>query len=746
MRIIKHTALAFLFVLSLFISNGQNKTIDSLKQVLQTQQGDTNKVNTLNQLSLALANNANLDEAMERTDESILLTKKLNFKKGEGIAYSNKSKIKFKEGDYPAALDNSRNALKIFHESGSKFEEAEEFIWSGGVYQMQYNYERASQYFAEALKISQELKNDQGIGKSYTYIGSLQRWQENFSEALKNFFAALKIQEEAGSKTGIASVKMEIAYTYSDIGDYSQALKYHQAVFEVYAQMKDEFGAAICNKNIGDCYLRLSNYTEALNRCTIALKVLLKWGDQSWLASDYTSIGTIHEAIGVDELRAGSKEEANKEFAEALKYCLWGLEINEKTKFNVDESQFNLGNIYTRLNRHREARKSFETSLRIAKEIHFKREIKNIYLGLSKVDSLEGNYKLAYEHYRKYILYRDSLGDENNSKALVELKLQYDFDKEQTLAKAEQIKKDAETRRTRNLQYTAIGAFLLIGVFLFWNNRQKQKSKTKIKKAYTELKATQQQLIQSEKMASLGELTAGIAHEIQNPLNFVNNFSDVNKELLVEMKDEIKKGNIDEVNTIAEDVIANEEKINHHGKRADAIVKNMLQHSRSSSVKKEPTDINALADEYLRLAYHGLRAKDKSFNATTKTEFDNGIGKINVVPQDLGRVILNLINNAFYAVDEKKKQIGDGYEPTVSVSTMQRHGKVEIKVKDNGNGIPQKIVDKIFQPFFTTKPTGQGTGLGLSLAYDIITKGHGGELKVETKESEGSEFIIQLTA
>jgi len=257
------------------------------------------------------------------------------------------------------------------------------------------------------------------------------------------------------------------------------------------------------------------------------------------------------------------------------------------------------------------------------------------------------------------------------------------------------------------------------------------------------LTATQAQLIQSEKMASLGELTAGIAHEIQNPLNFVNNFSEINKDLLIEMNEEIGKGNLEEVKAIAKDVIENEEKINHHGKRADAIVKGMLQHSRTSSGQKEPTDINALADEYLRLAYHVIRAKDKSFNATTKTEFGENIGTVNIIPQDIGRVILNLINNAFYAVDEKKKQIKNGYEPIVTVSTKTSNGKVEIKVSDNGNGIPQKMLDKIFQPFFTTKPTGQGTGLGLSLSYDII-KAHGGELKVETKENEGSEFIIIL--
>ncbi len=284
---------------------------------------------------------------------------------------------------------------------------------------------------------------------------------------------------------------------------------------------------------------------------------------------------------------------------------------------------------------------------------------------------------------------------------------------------------------------------------------QIEEEKLRAETALQELQATQKQLIQSEKMASLGELTAGIAHEIQNPLNFVNNFSEVNKELLLEMKDEIDKGNINEAKLLANDLIDNQEKINQHGKRADAIVKGMLQHSRSSSGVKEPTDINALCDEYLRLSYHGLRAKDKSFNATIKTDFDETIGKINIIPQDIGRVILNLLTNAFYAVNEKKKQQPNGYEPTVSIQTKKINNKVEIKVTDNGNGIPQKVLDKIFQPFFTTKPTGEGTGLGLSLSYDII-KSHGGEIKIETKVDEGrpdnfgkgkgkeTTFIIQL--
>ncbi|MDN3657287.1 ATP-binding protein [Ferruginibacter paludis] len=281
--------------------------------------------------------------------------------------------------------------------------------------------------------------------------------------------------------------------------------------------------------------------------------------------------------------------------------------------------------------------------------------------------------------------------------------------------------------------------------------------KETLEEALTELKTTQAQLIQSEKLASLGELTAGIAHEIQNPLNFINNFSEVNTELIEEMKEAIAKGDSEEVLAIAADIAANEQKINHHGKRADSIVKGMLQHSRNSNGIKEPTDINKLADEYLRLAYHGLRAKDKSFNAAMKTDFDRYIPPINVIPQDIGRVILNLITNAFYAASQPSALPDDTVAanhktPTVWVTTAlipptEDEGTlVSLTVRDNGPGIPANIMDKIFQPFFTTKPTGQGTGLGLSMSYDIITKGHGGQLTVHTSEGTGTEFTILLPA
>ena len=371
---------------------------------------------------------------------------------------------------------------------------------------------------------------------------------------------------------------------------------------------------------------------------------------------------------------------------------------------------------------------------------------------LSKLHAEKKQSDSAYKYLVIANGFKDSLFNQEKSRQFQNISFNEGLREKQI----QDAKREAQQEyRTRVKFYGLIGGLALLVFILFIlyrNNRQKhnanillKQQKEMVENTLSQLRSAQSQLVQSEKMASLGELTAGIAHEIQNPLNFVNNFSDVNTELVDELQQELKGGKIDNAISISNDIKENEQKINHHGKRADAIVKGMLQHSRTSSGQKEPTDINALADEYLRLAYHGLRAKDKSFNAITKTEFDNSIGKINIIPQDIGRVILNIINNAFYTVTEKKKQNQNGYQPTITVATLNDNGKIKIKVKDNGNGIPQKNLDKIFQPFFTTKPTGQGTGLGLSLSYDIV-KAHGGELSVETKVGEGCTFIIQLPA
>jgi signal transduction histidine kinase len=399
-----------------------------------------------------------------------------------------------------------------------------------------------------------------------------------------------------------------------------------------------------------------------------------------------------------------------------------------------------------------DAQKQTDSTLKNADLAIFYGKKINARLGLLQIYEFLSSYydkkdpAKALNYLKEYNAVRESLYGTKNMQAMQNLVVA-EAQRQQEIIEVE------KAYQNKIKMYALLGGLivlLLVAVMFYRNSVNQKKSrillqqqKNELEQSLRQLRTTQTQLVQAEKMASLGELTAGIAHEIQNPLNFVNNFSEVSTELVKEMVQEVDKGNTDEVKAIANDVVQNLEKINHHGQRASDIVKGMLQHSRSSSGVKEPTDINALADEYFRLAYHGLRAKDKTFNATMKTDFDESIGKISIIPQDIGRVVLNLITNAFYAVNEKLKQGIADYEPTVSVVTKKVNHQVEIRVADNGNGISANIVDKIFQPFFTTKPTGQGTGLGLSLSYDIV-KAHVGELRVETREGIGSELIIQL--
>jgi signal transduction histidine kinase len=450
------------------------------------------------------------------------------------------------------------------------------------------------------------------------------------------------------------------------------------------------------------------------------------------------------------------------DYRQAKLLYLKGLDLSIKTnnQFNIAIAKHKLSQLYLKIKQNDSAlfyAKDNLSSMYLVKQnfANFQLNLGTLYEDIFFAYKQNNQQDSAY----KYLLITSQIKDSLYKVRIANLSAFQNVSFEETL-RLESLESEQLQTESKIRIYSLLAGLMVvsvIGIILFRNNNQRKKSnllltsqkneieqqKKQVEESMERLQSTQSQLIQSEKMASLGELTAGIAHEIQNPLNFVNNFSEVSTELVDEMKSEIKNGNYDEVNVIADDVKQNLEKINHHGTRAADIVKGMLQHSRSSSGLKEPAVINALADEYLRLAYHGLKAKDIDFNATMKTDFDESIDKINIIPQDIGRVILNLITNAFYAVNEKSKQGIADYEPTVSVVTKKVNHQVEIRVTDNGNGIPPNILDKIFQPFFTTKPTGQGTGLGLSLSYDIV-KAHGGELKVETKVEIGTEFIIQL--
>jgi len=692
------------------IGYSQNLLIDSLNKVLQVQKEDSNKVKTLNGLSKGYLRESSFANALQLGNQALALAEKIKFKSGKAVSYLNLAEVYASQKKDSIAIDNFLHAISVRQEIGDMHGVADIYKKLSNYYQVLGNFPEGLNYEFKRLKLHEELNDTSGIANSFKDIGFIYRVIKNYPEAERYLLASLSLFEKIGDKVGIGYVSKRIAQLYKATGNYSGALKKDSAALIIFEEAGSQFDIAWSLASIG---------------------------------SSIEGIYSTERANETETIKESRYKEALKNYYAALNiFTMIGAAADS---YPIMSMYHNIGSVNIKLHDLKGSRYYLEKSLRLASETKNIEVLSRSYKSLSLLDSIEGNYKNAYSNFRKYLVYNDSLvNDEDRQKALT-YKIQYDTEKNEIIAKAEQARKDAETRRSRNIQFFIIAVFLLLAIFFFISNRQKQKAKTEIERSYADLKSTQAQLIQSEKMASLGELTAGIAHEIQNPLNFVNNFSDVNKELLVEMKDEMDKGNIDDAKAIANDVMVNEEKISHHGKRADAIVKGMLQHSRASSGQKELTDINALANEYLRLSYHGLRAKDKSFNADIKTDFDNTIGKVNIVPQDIGRVVLNLINNAFYAVDEKKKHIQNGYEPTVSVSTKKNNGKVEISVKDNGNGIPQKVLDKIFQPFFTTKPTGQGTGLGLSLSFDIV-KAHGGEIKVNTKDNEGTEFTITLPA
>ncbi len=554
-----------------------------------------------------------------------------------------------------------------------------------------------------------------------------------------------------------------------ETGDIPQSLQYQLAALRLSEKFSDPVIEGFIINRIGNVYTETGDYKKAIDYYRRSIEQFTKAGQQGYVHNELSNIGYVYELMGVLD---SSKIYQQKVYE-------FSLTNTDRYAITYGEMRERFGKVEARLGNYDAALDHFRAGIVESLKDVDMNNLALIYLQMAKLFSKLGSYDSSFIYAKKAITTADSIllkrATYEASGLLANLfKLKHQPDSALVYSELSSAIKDSlygqkkiqelqrillsDQQRQQELQeerdqirekfrltalLTLLGVFLIIGIILYRNNHQKQKANKVLKDTLANLKSTQAQLIQSEKMASLGELTAGIAHEIQNPLNFVNNFSDVNTELIDELKNELVIGNTQSANEIADDIKDNEEKINHHGKRADAIVKGMLQHSRTSSGQKELTDLNALAEEYLRLAYHGLRAKDKSFNATLKTDFDEGIGNINIVSQDIGRAILNLITNAFYAVTEKKKQTSDGYEPTVSVSTKKSNSKVEIIVKDNGNGIPQKMLDKIFQPFFTTKPTGQGTGLGLSLAYDIV-KAHGGELKVVTKEGGGSEFIIQL--
>ena len=516
--------------------------------------------------------------------------------------------------------------------------------------------------------------------------------------------------------------------------------------FNITKQLTLETGnqalAGFFDRDLGNIYLNRHRLDSALVFELNAERIFTQNEDRDYSVRKYHS--AVFAALGEIYLEKGNKNLA-------VKYFHKGVNTGIEQKNLTDVSY-----CYNGLTRFYLAEKQKDSSLYYAKKnLEILHSMRSENLG-DAYEYLYQSYKLAGKTDSAY-KYQSLALTAKDSSYQTTIKSLEDFQKLSFGAQihAQELEKEKAAIQTKIRTYAllaGIAIFMLLAAIFYRNNRQKQKAnivlnqqKEEVQSALSQLKATQTQLIQSEKMASLGELTAGIAHEIQNPLNFVNNFAEVNEEMLEELKAESEKQKAEQSQIdLINDIIENEKKIRHHGKRADFIVKGMLEHSRTSTGERQATNINVLADEFLKLTYHGLRAKDKNFNADLITHFDDKLPRLNIVQQDIGRVLVNLFSNAFYAVNQKAKTIGSDYKPMVEVSTVQQNGSVLITVKDNGTGIPENIREKIMQPFFTTKPTGEGTGLGLSLTYDMVVKGHGGKIEMESVEGEGSEFTVTL--
>ena len=608
-------------------------------------------------------------------------------------------------------------------------------------------------YYQKAKSIYAAIKEFQLQAETCLEFENAYKQRSNYSLAMTQDFEAIALYEKIKDNDGLAKCYARLCDLMYYQEKYTDGTMYCQKAIDIQKKLNVPDELAISYRYKADNLLILKKYEEALFEINEAIKILKAAGkSDSDMMAAYNTKGNIYKHM--------------KRYDEALLMYKLNYELTKKERLDryLVPTLGNIGHVYRLQGKYEMALPYMLEAIDIIKNSGNTQNLWENYLHVS--DSYEALQKFDKALKYRGLYFNEELEKKNNTIRQLESELQIKYETAKKDETIEVMDAKISQQKKNQLLYGSIAALfliILVGMYYTLSNIRKKRealkvlntelefkrkdveiSNTALLKSLEDLKSTQTQLIQSEKMASLGELTAGIAHEIQNPLNFVNNFSEVSSELLDEMYIELEKGVIDEAKAIANDVKQNLEKINHHGKRADAIVKGMLQHSRSSSGKKEKTDLNALCDEYLRLSYHGLRAKDKSFNATFKTDFDNSIGEINLIPQDFGRVILNLLTNAFYAVTEKKHLNIEGYEPTVSIATKKENDTITITVTDNGNGMPKEIMDKVFQPFFTTKPTGKGTGLGLSMSYDIITKGHNGELKVESEQGEGSTFTIIL--
>jgi len=579
------------------------------------------------------------------------------------------------------------------------------------------------------------------MANSFTSMG-------DYNKAMQLYLKNLKLEEEHNDTYNIIQSYNNIGSAYNSKADYQKSLQY---LLPGLQKLNDYFNT---HKNPENRYLTIAVYFyENLGNAYLATGKIDLAEKNFNLDAQYAKRANFNEFINVYYTDLGQVQLARGHLDSALKNFKKGISIGVKLNdaLDLDATYISTAKLFIKLNKPDSAIAYAKEGLQNAQQGHYLQDVLDLSKILYSLYDQKNNIPEAYKYYKIATATNDSIYSQEKVRQLVSI----DFEERQRQQDIAAAKTEYQNTIRTYILIVVIAVALFIAIVFWRNSKQRQRAndllqeqKEEIEATLEQLQQTQTQLIQSEKMASLGELTAGIAHEIQNPLNFVNNFSEVSVEMLGELKAESKKPKAErdeglEIELI-DDLTSNLEKIRHHGKRADGIVKGMLEHSRASTGQKQATDINKLADEYLRLAYHGLRAKDKSFNAELITNFDERLPMVNAIPQDVGRVLLNIFSNAFYATNQKAKTAGTDYRPIVEVTTEKGNGTILIKVKDNGNGIPDVIKDKIMQPFFTTKPTGEGTGLGLSLSYDIVVKGHGGKIDVNTRVGEFTEFTVLL--
>ena len=683
--------------------------IDSMLLRLPEAKADTNKIRLLGKLSHTYFS-INPDSGIYYAGQALALAHDLHDETGLGLVYNALAANHYMKSDYPKALKYFDQAAWFFNKYGDRAGVAAAIGNMAVIYQNQSNYPKSLEYHFRALQMNEELGIENKIAANYQNIGIVYYEQGDFEKALKFYRMSVDKFLKLNHNSGVAGNYTNMGNAYAALKNYDKAIEYDQQALSHYRQAGDKARIASCLGNIGNRYFAKGDILKALEYNFNALKLNREIGSRNGEAINLGNVSQLLLSLAREpagSIIPDSLGSHQKLLDKALQYAL-------ATKFIADE----IGDLSMQYN-----------NAKVLSEIH----------------SEAGRYREALDFYKVSVELRDSIFSSENKHKIQDLEQQRTSDLQEKEIEIQRL----QLQKARNERwYYLIGFILLIMLLLVVFNRFRVKKRInkQLEKAYNDLKSTQLQLVEQEKLASLGALTAGIAHEIKNPLNFVNNFSELSAEQLDEL---VESKSMEEKNEIATLIKQNLVKIAAHGKRADSIVHNMLQHSRQGHIDKEPTDINNLCNEIADLAYHGMRANVPDFNVNIQKNFDPALPPVKTISQDLSRVLVNLLNNSFYALNEKTIKLknrpsgGPAWKPAVTLTTSMAGSTVCISILDNGPGIPENIRKKIFEPFFTTKPTGQGTGLGLSICYDII-KSHGGELTLSTRENEFTEFKIYL--